>query len=173
MLWMIALWACRKPVESHVVPASEVIIQEDSKAPQKTQGVTSVENLGFIDLRTEFPNLEESLFFRLRRLEIAPNGSVGFHEHNNQAYCEHCYTNIVLPKCRACEKPITDRTMKAMGNQWHVSCFVCKVIQVSHIRTMSGQSMSYNSMSEFSSWPDHMMSYVNKFLVLSCHVLST
>ena len=55
---------------------------------------------------------------------------IGFHEHNNQAYCEHCYTNIVLPKCRACEKPITDRTMKAMGNQWHVSCFVCKVSHV-------------------------------------------
>ena len=52
---------------------------------------------------------------------------VGFHEHNNQAYCEHCYTNIVLPKCRACEKPITDRTMKAMGNQWSRAVLFLKV----------------------------------------------
>eukprot|EP00093_Oithona_nana_P013414 13414.XXX_655562_656017_1 [CDS] Oithona nana genome sequencing. len=33
---------------------------------------------------------------------------------------------MVLPKCQGCQKPITDRTMKAMGGQWHVTCFVCK-----------------------------------------------
>ena len=52
---------------------------------------------------------------------------IGYHENEGQAYCETCYTNMVLPKCQGCQKPITDRTMKAMGGQWHVTCFVCKV----------------------------------------------
>ena len=51
----------------------------------------------------------------------------GFHENEGRALCESCYANNILPKCQACQKPITDRTMKAMGGQWHVSCFVCKV----------------------------------------------
>ena len=54
----------------------------------------------------------------------------GYHENEGQAYCEPCYTNMVLPKCKGCQKPITDRTMKAMGGQWHVTCFVCKVSQL-------------------------------------------
>ena len=52
---------------------------------------------------------------------------VGFHEYSNMPYCEKCYANIALPKCQGCHNPITDRTMKAMGGQWHISCFVCKV----------------------------------------------
>ena len=52
---------------------------------------------------------------------------VGFHENEGRALCENCYANNVLPKCQGCQAPITDRTMKAMGGQWHVSCFVCKV----------------------------------------------
>ena len=51
----------------------------------------------------------------------------GFHENEGRALCESCYANNILPKCQGCQKPITDRTMKAMGGQWHVSCFVCKV----------------------------------------------
>ena len=58
---------------------------------------------------------------------------VGFHENEGRALCENCYANNVLPKCQGCQAPITDRTMKAMGGQWHVSCFVCKVpIQYYH-----------------------------------------
>ena len=52
---------------------------------------------------------------------------VGFHENEGRALCENCYANNILPKCQGCQMPITDRTMKAMGGQWHVSCFVCKV----------------------------------------------
>ena len=83
MLW-IAVLACMKPQEKQVVPVQEVIKESHVEVPQKTQGVTSVEKLGFIDLRSEFSQIEEPLFFRLRRLEIAPQGSVGFHEHQNR-----------------------------------------------------------------------------------------
>ena len=78
------LLACIKPVEKQVVPVQEVIEKANTDVPQKTQGVTSVEKLGFIDLRKEFSNIEEPLFFRLRRLEIGPQGTVGFHEHKNR-----------------------------------------------------------------------------------------
>lgn len=64
---------------------------------------------------------------------------VGYHEHNGQAYCEPCYNNTVLPKCKGCNTPITDRTMKAMGGQWHVSCFVCKDCKT----TFEGQKSFY------------------------------
>ena len=79
-----SLLACMKPVEKQVVPVQEVIEEVKHDVPQKTQGVTSVEKLGFIDLRTEFPNIEDPLYFRLRRLEIGPQGTVGFHEHKNR-----------------------------------------------------------------------------------------
>ena len=85
MLWMvISFLACTKKVEKQVVPTQEVISDSNSEVPQKTQGVTSVEKIGFIDLRSEFPGVQEPLYFRLRRLEIAPQGSVGFHEHKNR-----------------------------------------------------------------------------------------
>lgn len=85
MFWMmISLLACTKHVDKQVVPVQEVIAESNAEVPQKTQGITSVEKLGFIDLRSEFPGVQEPLFFRLRRLEIAPQGSVGFHEHKNR-----------------------------------------------------------------------------------------
>ena len=80
----LGILACMKPAEKQVVPVQEVIEEVKSDVPQKTQGVTSVEKLGLIDLRTEFPNLGEPLYFRLRRLEIGPQGTVGFHEHKNR-----------------------------------------------------------------------------------------
>ena len=53
---------------------------------------------------------------------------IGYHENEGTAFCGNCYTNNILPQCKGCKKPITDRTMKAMDAQWHVSCFVCKVL---------------------------------------------
>jgi hypothetical protein len=35
--------------------------------------------------------------------------------------------DAALPKCKGCSKPITDKALKALGGQWHVNCFVCKV----------------------------------------------
>ena len=70
---------------------------------------------------------------------------VGFHENEGRALCENCYANNVLPKCQGCQAPITDRTMKAMGGQWHVSCFVCKVPILSQLdETISGGAIAKN-----------------------------
>ena len=69
---------------------------------------------------------------------------VGFHENEGRALCENCYANNVLPKCQGCQAPITDRTMKAMGGQWHVSCFVCKVpIQYQNLHWKLGLQTPY------------------------------
>ena len=53
----------------------------------------------------------------------------GYHEHEEKPYCEKCYTEIALPKCQGCKKPITDKAINAMGGPWHLTCFVCKVSQ--------------------------------------------
>ena len=57
---------------------------------------------------------------------------IGYHEHEGSAYCESCYTEHALPKCQACTKPITDKTIKALGGQWHINCLVCKVNTPQH-----------------------------------------
>ena len=50
-----------------------------------------------------------------------------YREKDSHPYCDSCYTDIVLPKCGGCNKPITDRALKAFDTQWHVACFVCVV----------------------------------------------
>lgn len=78
------LWGCQVSKKS-VVPTTEVVQQEKgNKIPDQTKGISSVEVLGYIDLREEFPELHESLFFRLRTLTIAPQGTVALHEHKNR-----------------------------------------------------------------------------------------
>ena len=82
MLWMyMSVLGCTKPIEKQVVPAKEIVLESITKVPQQTAGVTSVNKLGFIDIRDEFPEQKAPLYFRLRQLEIAPQGTVGFHEH--------------------------------------------------------------------------------------------
>lgn len=36
-------------------------------------------------------------------------------------------------KCFACQKPITDGALVALGNHWHNKCFVCMVSQIAII----------------------------------------
>ena len=55
------------------------------------------------------------------------SGSMTYREKDGQPYCDHCYTDTVLPKCGGCKEPITDRALKALDKQWHVKCFVCMV----------------------------------------------
>ena len=55
------------------------------------------------------------------------SGSMSYREKDSHPYCDSCYTDLVLPKCGGCGKPITDRALKAFDTQWHVSCFVCAV----------------------------------------------
>lgn len=53
------------------------------------------------------------------------SNDMSYREKDNKPYCEHCYNDLVLPKCGGCGQPITDRALKAFDKQWHVSCFVC------------------------------------------------
>jgi len=50
----------------------------------------------------------------------------GYHEHEGKPYCEPCYTDVALPKCKGCSKAIKDKAIKAMNAEWHLGCFVCK-----------------------------------------------
>nr|ALS04659.1 paxillin-like isoform X4 [Pseudodiaptomus poplesia] len=51
--------------------------------------------------------------------------NMSYREKDGKPYCEHCYTDTVLPKCGGCANPITDRALKAFDKQWHIKCFVC------------------------------------------------
>ncbi len=51
----------------------------------------------------------------------------GYHEHQGRPFCEPCYSDAALPKCKGCAKPIKDKAIKALNADWHLSCFVCKV----------------------------------------------
>lgn len=85
MFWMyMSFIGCAKPVEKQVVPTQEVLSEVTDQVPQATDGVTSVQTLGFIDIRNEFSEQKEPLYFRLRQLEIAPQGTVGFHAHRHR-----------------------------------------------------------------------------------------
>jgi len=38
-----------------------------------------------------------------------------------------CYIAAVCDKCHGCNRPITDKALRALDHSWHVACFVCKV----------------------------------------------
>ncbi|KAK5108583.1 hypothetical protein LTR62_008159 [Meristemomyces frigidus] len=50
-----------------------------------------------------------------------------FVEKEGYAWCVGCHTNRFSEKCRGCRKPVTDVVVKALGGDWHGSCFVCVV----------------------------------------------
>jgi len=54
------------------------------------------------------------------------SADMSYRAKDNHPYCDHCYTDTVLPKCAGCNKPITDKVIKAFEQQWHITCFVCK-----------------------------------------------
>ena len=58
----------------------------------------------------------------------------GFHElespRNGKPYCRSCYIDLTCSKCAGCKKAITDKAVKALDADWHVDCFVCKVIYI-------------------------------------------
>lgn len=50
-----------------------------------------------------------------------------FVEKDGYAWCVGCHTNRFSGKCRGCRKPIVDLVVRALGGEWHESCFCCKV----------------------------------------------
>ncbi|XP_027202989.2 uncharacterized protein LOC113796898 isoform X2 [Dermatophagoides pteronyssinus] len=48
-----------------------------------------------------------------------------YYEKNGRPYCENDYHKLFSPKCCACNKPIKERPIFALGKEWHPQCFVC------------------------------------------------
>ncbi|KAF2842315.1 hypothetical protein M501DRAFT_998591 [Patellaria atrata CBS 101060] len=48
-----------------------------------------------------------------------------FVEKDGYAWCVGCHTNRYSTKCKKCRKPVTDMVVKALGAEWHQSCFCC------------------------------------------------
>ncbi len=55
------------------------------------------------------------------------DSSTPFVEKDGYAWCVECHTNRYSSKCRKCRKPVIDTVVKALGHDWHGSCFVCLV----------------------------------------------
>src|SRR5438270_13786415 len=55
--------------------------------------------------------------------------SVGHVERDGNVYCPIDFTNLFLPKCRRCNKPVEKEAVSAsdgkLEGKWHVKCFVC------------------------------------------------
>ena len=69
--------------EGHsIVPAQEKAIAEKLgvEGPSETTGITSMQILGAIDLEQDFAALA-GRSMRIRKVVIAPNGTVGVHQH--------------------------------------------------------------------------------------------
>ncbi|KAI4283073.1 MAG: hypothetical protein L6R38_002426 [Xanthoria sp. 2 TBL-2021] len=49
-----------------------------------------------------------------------------FVEKDGYAWCVGCHTNRFSGKCRGCRKPVVDLVVRALGGEWHESCFCCK-----------------------------------------------
>ncbi|KAL8674557.1 MAG: hypothetical protein Q9168_001075 [Polycauliona sp. 1 TL-2023] len=51
-----------------------------------------------------------------------------FVEKDGYAWCVGCHTNRFSGKCRGCRKPVVDLVVRALGGEWHESCFCCKTL---------------------------------------------
>ena len=50
-----------------------------------------------------------------------------FTVYRGHPYCERCHLRLHKPKCRACNLPIADGALVALGKKYHPGCFKCSV----------------------------------------------
>ncbi|XP_055844772.1 transforming growth factor beta-1-induced transcript 1 protein [Episyrphus balteatus] len=48
-----------------------------------------------------------------------------FNIHEDEPVCSDCFVQKYSGTCFACKRPITEKTIKALGNTWHEDCFIC------------------------------------------------
>jgi paxillin len=53
-------------------------------------------------------------------------GDEGFHEKEGKAFCRQDYFGMFAPRCRGCQRAITNNYITALNTQWHPECFVCQ-----------------------------------------------
>jgi len=85
MWYMIAfMLACGPKKEPATAVVPDVVPVEErtqQQGPTESRGISAVENLGVIDLRTEFTGFEEQTILRIRRLTVDSGGAVAEHTH--------------------------------------------------------------------------------------------
>ena len=42
------------------------------------------------------------------------SAETGYHEHQEKPYCERCFADVALPKCKGCGNPIREKAIKAL-----------------------------------------------------------
>jgi quercetin dioxygenase-like cupin family protein len=84
-MWLLITFmlACGPKKDSATAVTPEVVPAEErtQQGPTESRGISAVENLGAIDLRTEFTGFEEQTIMRLRRLTVDSGGAVAEHTH--------------------------------------------------------------------------------------------
>uniref|UniRef100_A0AAR5PCU8 LIM zinc-binding domain-containing protein n=1 Tax=Dendroctonus ponderosae TaxID=77166 RepID=A0AAR5PCU8_DENPD len=48
-----------------------------------------------------------------------------FHTNEGKPYCSECHVKLFAKTCFACDKPILDKCVQAMGTNWHEDHFIC------------------------------------------------
>uniref|UniRef100_A0A0K8SAF7 LIM zinc-binding domain-containing protein n=1 Tax=Lygus hesperus TaxID=30085 RepID=A0A0K8SAF7_LYGHE len=54
-----------------------------------------------------------------------PLAGIGFYERENSPFCSKCFENQFSKKCAACNQPIVEMEMMALGKNYHPGCFKC------------------------------------------------
>ncbi|NXW89251.1 LPXN protein, partial [Alopecoenas beccarii] len=54
-------------------------------------------------------------------------GDDGFHARGGKPYCRQDFLAMFAPKCRGCDRAVTDNYLSALQGVWHPECFVCAV----------------------------------------------
>nr|XP_039252060.1 PDZ and LIM domain protein 7-like [Styela clava] len=55
-----------------------------------------------------------------------PLQNIGFIDEGGERYCKDCYEKHFAHTCGKCHKKVVGEVMHALGQTWHMTCFVCK-----------------------------------------------
>lgn len=54
-----------------------------------------------------------------------PLQNIGFIEEKGERYCKDCYEKYFAHTCGLCYEKVVGEVMHALGQTWHMTCFVC------------------------------------------------
>jgi len=56
-------------------------------------------------------------------------GDEGYHERDGRPFCRKDFFSSFAPRCRGCQRAITNNYITALNSQWHPECFVCQAYE--------------------------------------------
>ena len=59
------------------------------------------------------------------RRSLLQCGFIESGDNSHQYHCESCYENYLAPVCAKCTLRVKGDCLRALGKQWHPTCFVC------------------------------------------------